>query len=56
MLPLADHEKYRETIRDTLDGNLVLPHSIEAGDPYYIGDVYDTTPAECVQEWELCDK
>ncbi|CRK29233.1 hypothetical protein BN1708_004910 [Verticillium longisporum] len=55
MLPLADHEKYRETIRDTLDGNLVLPHSIEAGDPYYIGDVYDTTPAECVQEWELCD-
>ncbi|KAM0276384.1 hypothetical protein ACHAQH_006786 [Verticillium albo-atrum] len=57
MLPLADHAKYQEAIRDTIDGNVVLPHTIEAGDnPYYIGDVYNETPAECVQEWELDDK
>lgn len=56
MLPLSEHAKYRENVKNGMDGNLVLPHSIEAGDPYYIGDVYKDAPSACWQEWELADK
>ncbi|KAH6656317.1 hypothetical protein BKA67DRAFT_599736 [Truncatella angustata] len=51
-LPLHEHEKYLKTVnQDPAHLVNIQPHSIEGGDPYYIGDVYQarTTP----QGWEL---
>lgn len=49
-LPISEHKTFQEHIRG---GNLdnALPHSIEAGDSYYIGDVY--APPERKQPWEI---
>ncbi|KAI0550055.1 hypothetical protein F4679DRAFT_544678 [Xylaria curta] len=31
----------------------ILPHTREAGDPYYDGDVYDAVPLAISKEWEI---
>ncbi|TRX88044.1 hypothetical protein FHL15_011046 [Xylaria flabelliformis] len=31
----------------------ILPHTKEAGDPYYDGDVYDAVPLAISKEWEI---
>ncbi|KAI0182895.1 hypothetical protein EV127DRAFT_353901 [Xylaria flabelliformis] len=31
----------------------ILPHTKEAGDPYYDGDVYDSVPLAASKEWEI---
>lgn len=49
-LPISEHSTFRERIRGKNMDN-VLPHSIEAGEPYYIGDVYASP--ERKQPWEI---
>ncbi|RGP63759.1 magnesium transport [Fusarium sporotrichioides] len=31
----------------------ILPHTTEAGDPYYIGDMYAESPLDISREWEI---
>lgn len=31
----------------------ILPHTAEAGDPYYIGDAYSEYPLDISREWEI---
>ncbi|KAF5632728.1 metal ion transmembrane transporter [Fusarium sp. NRRL 52700] len=33
----------------------ILPHTAEAGDPYYIGDAYAEYPLDISREWEITD-
>ncbi|KAF2667797.1 hypothetical protein BT63DRAFT_480711 [Microthyrium microscopicum] len=37
------------------DPSHVLLHATEAGDPYYIGDVYENEPYALAQEWQIDD-
>jgi len=37
------------------DPEMVMLHPTEAGDPYYIGDVYEDQPLCISQEWEIED-
>lgn len=31
----------------------ILPHTADAGDPYYIGDAYAEYPLDISREWEI---
>jgi hypothetical protein len=40
------------TIAEAVAYSKILPHTAEAGDPYYIGDAYDKIPLQVSHEWE----
>ncbi|KAF4332990.1 magnesium transport [Fusarium beomiforme] len=52
-----------ETSKDTYDAvielsepviySTIVPHTAEAGDPYYIGDIYAEYPLDISREWEI---
>lgn len=50
----ANEDKKEKIIEVTeQDPSTVLLHSTEAGDPYYIGDIYDEVPPDKAQEWAI---
>lgn len=51
-IPLGQHAAYIASRTGHVKAD-VLPHTIEAGDPYYIGDVYEPKPSAFSQEWEI---
>lgn len=53
-IPLDEHAAWAaEQERSITHKSNILPHTIEAGDPYYIGDVYEPVPSASAQEWEI---
>ncbi|KAF2237277.1 hypothetical protein EV356DRAFT_496865 [Viridothelium virens] len=50
--PLDQHIAYTASNATHITAN-ILPHTSEAGDAYYIGDVYEQKPSACAQEWEI---
>jgi hypothetical protein len=55
-LPISQHDAWREAIRLKPASYLVQlqPHSVEAGDAYYIGDAYDDQ-LTVAREWDIKD-
>jgi hypothetical protein len=50
----ADEEKKSEIVQVAhQDPSNVLLHPTEAGDPYYIGDIYHENPLKIRSEWEI---
>jgi hypothetical protein len=50
-LPIAEHERARAELKNKSLVN-ILPHSWQAGDALYIGDVYEPPRA---QPWNIAD-
>jgi hypothetical protein len=50
----ADDERKSEIVQVAYqDPTNVLLHPTEAGDPYYIGDIYHENPLKIRSEWEI---
>ncbi|KAG4285112.1 hypothetical protein FPRO06_06372 [Fusarium proliferatum] len=46
------HEAVIE-VSEPVNYSTILPHTAEAGDPYYIGDAYSEYPLDISREWEI---
>jgi hypothetical protein len=52
--PLGEDPEAHMALKTQADrSDSILPHTPEAGDSYYIGDIYDDSPLAISQEWEI---